>query len=200
MLRLEADPGTGRQLALNGHGKLRLQGFDPLPMTGEGSPHRKSRQLLIAESEPLPFGVVIAAQVPFGDVFPGIALIIDLGRAGAGGAGAGGAIVLAGERDAVAAFLVRLLRGWRSLRECGDQGEARRRTSRRARRRQSWCSSRILQSGRRLRRGLARPARGAGRPGPIGCFARTGCRVTLLTDVVCGLMALQARRNFATVS
>ena len=41
----------------------------------------------------------------FLDVFPGIALVIDFRGALAGGARAGGAVVLAGHRDAVALYV-----------------------------------------------------------------------------------------------
>ena len=58
-----------------------------------------------------------------GNVFPGIALVVDLGGAGAGGAGAGGAIVLAGERNAITFVGIGLDRSGPRRRRQGDHGE-----------------------------------------------------------------------------
>src|SRR3990167_7562676 len=46
-----------------------------------------------------------------GDQLPGVALVVDRRGAGAGGAGTGGAVVLAGQRDAIALFLGGLVGG-----------------------------------------------------------------------------------------
>jgi hypothetical protein len=56
-------------------------------------------QALMALSEPMPLGVLMLVQVPAG-TFQGVALVVHLGGARAGGAGAGGAVVLAGHGDA----------------------------------------------------------------------------------------------------
>ena len=58
------------------------------------------------------------------DHLPGIALIVDLGRPGAGRARAGGAVVLAGKRDAEALFRRLGLHRRGHQRERGDQSGA----------------------------------------------------------------------------
>src|SRR6266536_698890 len=61
-----------------------------------------------------------------GDVFPGIALVIDRRGSGAGRARTGGAIVVALERDAEAFVLGRLRRFWCSRARTRHNGERRR--------------------------------------------------------------------------
>ena len=69
-----------------------------------------------------------------GDIFPGMRVVVDGRGARAAGAGAGGAIVLAGQRDAVALVGAGLGRGGAGLGGGGER-RGRRRASRRARRR-----------------------------------------------------------------